>query len=130
MVNEPRDRSSQDGSAARARADLSGQFRSYGVVRGMAHDLQGLFKFSVGKEVQKGGLFQLDCQSLLQGVVKNSISGLVFKIRKNDSVLLGEDRCSRANFALGFQPLRSDLAPHWHPAGNQDHSSKQYHSSL
>src|ERR1035438_8327320 len=84
MATQPRDCSGQYGLAVRAQADLSSEIRGYGFVRRGTHGPQRLFDFPVGEKVQKGGLFQLDCQSLIQGAVKNSISGLVFKIRKTD----------------------------------------------
>src|SRR6266436_250102 len=118
VVGNDRDSSVHYGLTASSQADFSGHIRSDGFIRGTAHDLQCCFDFSVREKVQKGGLSQFDRQSLLQSVVKNGVSGLVFKIRKNDSVFLREDGCSRAYFGLSLQPLRVDLAQHWRPAWN------------
>ncbi len=57
-----------------------------------AHQLQRLADFAVGKNVEEGGLFEIDGQRLLQGAVEDRVAGGVDEVGEDDSVFLGERR--------------------------------------
>ncbi len=74
----------------RALADFAGDFGSEMRVSGLAHEAEGLLDALFGNDAEERGLFELDGESLFEGVVEDGVAGGVGEVREDDGVLLGE----------------------------------------
>ncbi len=84
------DGSSENGFAAGAEAEFPGNVRGDVLGGRAAHQLQRLADFAVGKNVEEGGLFEIDGEGLLEGAVEDRVAGGVDEVGEDDGVFLGE----------------------------------------
>ena len=92
LTAERRDRSFQDGGAARSRADALRQVGSQSRVRRLIHQRQRSSDALLGDEAEERRLLQLHRQSLSQRIVEHRIAGRVGELGEHDRVLVGQRR--------------------------------------
>src|SRR5262249_14433641 len=86
-------------------------------IRQLAHLTKGLLNTGIGNQAQKGGLFELDRQTLPQRAVKNGVAGGVGEIGEHNRVLFRED-----SGAMKEQPRRASSDRNQNDACNSNPS--------